>query len=85
MSAARYTTRRTHRPGRTHIIFLTLPLSERRRRRLQVKMGTLSGRLAATGSDAFGIFGSDLDSSNPLIEISLMVPFLAPTQLLMGY
>ena len=50
-----------------------------------MKMGTLSSRLAATGSDAFGIFGSDLDSSNPLIEISLMVPFLAPTQLLMGY
>ena len=39
------------------------------------KMVALLGRLAATDGDGFTIFGSHLQSSNPLIEICLLVPF----------
>ena len=42
------------------------------------KMGVHSHRLAVTEDDTFGIFESELDSSNPLIEISLLVPFPPP-------
>lgn len=38
-------------------------------------MVAVLSRLAATDGDGFGILESDVDSSNPLIEISLLVPF----------
>ena len=43
------------------------------------KMGAPSHRLAATDDDGFTIFGSHAQSSNPLIEICLLVLFPSPS------
>ena len=43
------------------------------------KMDTLSSRLAATDDDGLSVFGNQVVSSNPLIEICLLVPFPPPS------